>query len=189
MMQTAQTTHRFTIDDYYRMYEAGVFAANQRVELIQGEIVDMSPIGSKHARCVTKCDKEIQVQLVKHDLMKRITVVVQNPLRLGPASEPQPDVMLVKEKDYSEQHPGPEDVLLVIEVADTSLEYDRNVKIPLYAQAGIPEVWLVALVDDCLFAYREPSHDGYRSIERLERGQIISPVALAQIEIAINAVL
>src|SRR5438105_616378 len=133
---------RFTVDDYYRMGKAGILTEDDRVELLDGEIVEMSPIGSPHAGGVTRC-----MRVLTRLLGDWAVVAVQNPVRLGPLSEPQPDVAVLKPRPdlYADSHPTPKDVFLIVEVADTSATADRQVKLPLYARAGIPEVWLLVV--------------------------------------------
>ena len=132
--------HRYSIADFHRMGGAGIFAPDVRVELIQGEIIDMSPIGSGHAGLVKHL-----IRIFSHTLDDTTIIAVQDPVVLNDFSEPQPDLALLRYREdfYANSHPRAEDVLLIVEVADTSLQYDREVKLPLYARAGIPEVWLV----------------------------------------------
>jgi len=143
----------FNVDDYYRMFQAGVFSQEDRVELIEGEVVEMSPIGSSHGGTVNRSST-----FLRRKLDDIVIVSVQNPVRLDDFSEPQPDLALLKpRKDfYSKAHPIAEDVLVVIEVADTSLAYDRNVKLPLYARAGIPEAWLIVLAKEVIEIHSQP---------------------------------
>lgn len=156
--------HRYTRDEYHRMAEAGIFGEDDRVELIEGEIIDMAPTGSQHAGTVVYLNTALQTALHGHAL-----VSVQNPITLDQHSEPQPDLILLRpRKDfYRASHPQPGDLLLVIEVADSSLAYDRDVKLPLYARFGIPEAWLVDLEQRRLERYTEPRHDGYHAHETL----------------------
>lgn len=151
--------HRITVDAYYRMGETGIIAPDARVELIDGEVIDMAPIGSAHGGTVKKLNR-----LLTLALGDRAVISVQDPVRLGEASEPQPDVMVLRPRGdmYTGSHPSPADVLLVIEVADTSLEFDRSVKVPLYARHGIAEVWLVDLQNQLLTIHREPKDGIYR---------------------------
>lgn len=155
---TAPQERRFTVDEYYRMGEAGIFGEDDRVELLDGQIYVMSPIGSEHASCVDRLTR-LFVRRAGDDVIVRI----QNPIRLNEASEPEPDLALLHPRDdaYASEHPGPEDTMLVVEVADTSLSFDRDVKLPLYAAAGLPEVWLVDLEADTIHVYRDPSDDRY----------------------------
>lgn len=172
-MATPLQRELLTVDQYEQMIEDGVFAEDDRLELIRGEIVEMSPIGDRHALCVMLvCD-------CFADLRPAAIVNPQNPLRLArQESAPQPDVVLLRRRpDFSVRPPGPADVLLVVEVADSSLAYDRDVKIPLYAEAGIPEAWLMDLKSKRIFSYREPSPDGYQQVHEHRRGEWISPEA------------
>lgn len=152
------TRHRLTVADYYRMGEAGIFAPDARVELIEGEIVDMAPIGARHGSAV----KRLNAMLVAA-VGSRAVVSVQDPLRLSDLSEPEPDLMLLKPRAdfYADAHPGAADVLLLIEVADTSARYDCEIKLPLYARHGVPEVWIVDLPARLLRLYREPLGEDY----------------------------
>ncbi len=154
----APKQRRFTVDEYHRMGEAGVFSENDRVELLDGRIYVMSPIGSEHASCVDRLTR-LFVLRTGNDAVVR----VQNPVRLADDSEPEPDLALLEPREdaYASEHPAPASVLLIVEVADTSLAFDRDVKLPLYAEAGIPEVWIVDLENDTVHAYRNPSGNGY----------------------------
>src|SRR5512147_87129 len=144
--------HRLTIADYHRMGEAGVFAHDARVELIEGEVIDMPPIGSRHARAVNYLNMHL-VEAVRRSAV----VAVQNPVTLDEHTEVQPYVAVLRIRAdlYGISHPRPGDVLLVIEVADTSVRYDLDVKWPLYARAGIPEVWVVDLEVGVLRLFRD----------------------------------
>ena len=152
--QSLLTRHRLSVADYYRMGEAGVFAPDARVELIEGEVIDMAPIGSRHGSAVKRL-----VSLLTSTLGSRVILAVQDPLRLSDLSEPEPDLMLLKPRDdfYADAHPSAADVLLLIEVADTSARYDREIKLPLYARHGVPEVWIVDLEARLLRFYSLPA--------------------------------
>jgi Uma2 family endonuclease len=154
--------HRLTVGDYYRMAEVGILAQDARVELIDGEIIDMAPPGSLHAAVVHRLT-EILVRAAE----RRATVLVQNPVRLNEYSEPQPDLALLRRREdfYSEHHPRPADVLLIVEVAATSLRFDRDTKLPLYAEHGIPEFWLVDLGAKRLVRHRAPEHRSYTLVD------------------------
>jgi len=155
------------------MAEVGLLSKDSRVELIEGEIIEMSPIGSTHGGTVNRSSA-----LLNRKLGDIAIVSVQNPIRLDDFSEPQPDIALLKpRKDfYSKSHPTPEDVLVVVEVTDTSVDYDRNVKLPLYARAGIPEVWLMVLARDVIEVHSQPKNGKYQKVQRLRRGKtLISP--------------
>lgn len=179
-------TRRFTVEEYHRMAQAGIFSEDDRVELIEGEFIDMTPIGSRHAACV----KRLAHKFVS-SLTQQAIVSVQDPVRLGPHSEPQPDLALLRPRPdfYAQAHPGPGDVLLVIEVAETSADFDRTVKIPLYARAGITTAWLVDLSSECVEIYTEPTSDGYQNLQRLHRGQSISLEAFPAVSLTVDTVL
>src|SRR5438552_13539404 len=140
----------FTVSDYYRMAEAGIIREDERVELLNGEIVQMSPTGSNHSACVARL-YTLMFRLVGNNAL----VWAQNPISLSELSEPVPDVALLKPRSdfYAKRHPQPSDVLLLIEVSDSTLKYDRRVKVPSYAQAGIPEVWIVNLQEEIIEIY------------------------------------
>ena len=164
---------RFTVHDYHRMGEAGILHEDDRVELIEGELVGMTPIGGRHATCVRELNR-----LLSKKVSDEMRVDVQNPIRSGERSEPQPDLAVIRAQEYGETLPGPENVLLLIEVSDTALAYDRNVKLPLYARAGVREVWIVDLPDETIERHTEPSADGYGSTKRARRAEALESVAL-----------
>jgi Uma2 family endonuclease len=166
--------HRFTVDEYHRMGEAGIFHEDDRVELIAGEIVEMAPIGSDHAWVVARLTRLFERG--SGDLI----VWSQNPIVLSDEDEPQPDLALVKPMPelYRKAHPGPDDVLLVIEVADSSLAYDRGEKLARYAMAGIPEVWIVDLRGDRFLVFRCPKDGNYEVEFAVSPGERVSPLAL-----------
>lgn len=168
------------------MAEAGILHEDDRVELIEGEILQMAPIGGRHVWCVIRL-----TELFKRLPSERAFVSVQNPLHLAPGSEPQPDITLLRPSaDASPTAlPRPADVLLLIEVADTSLGYDREVKVPLYAAAGIREIWIVDLQGDRLRVYREPDAGEYRRIEILARGAALAPQAFPELRLSVDAIL
>ena len=166
----------FTIEDYYRMAETGILRRGDRVELIRGEIVRMSPVGNRHVACVNRLNVGF-VRSVGDDAI----VSVQNPVRLEHLnSEPEPDVTLFRYKPdfYATAHATMDDTLLLVEVADSSLSYDRGVKIPLYAEAGIPEVWIMALEEECVERYSGLEGGEYRDVRRLYPGESIAPTLL-----------
>jgi Uma2 family endonuclease len=165
--------HYFNVDEYYRIAQAGVFSEDDRVELIEGEVVEMSLLGSTHQGCVDELSS-----LTTEKLAGSVIVRVQGPIHIDEYSEPQPDISLLKPRQdfYRRSHPTPSDVLLVIEVADTSIEYDRSVKLPLYARAGIPEAWLIVLPKDLIELHSEPKNGKYQKVRRLRRGKaLVSP--------------
>ena len=169
-----QAQHRFSVADYHRMAETGVLKPDSRVELLDGKIIDMSPIGPFHGGLVNRLSR-----LFHKRSAGRWLVSTQNPLHLDQHSEPQPDLMLLKpaSDDYTSRHPLPEDVFLLIEVADTTLDSDREQKLPLYGRAGISEVWIVNLVAKNIEVYREPHFSGYASRRVLHPGETASPLA------------
>jgi Uma2 family endonuclease len=168
------------------MAEAGILHEDDRVELIGGEIVEMNPIGGRHAKCVTELTR-VLISLVGED----VRVSPQNPLRLDEQEEPQPDVAVLRagERYQAGAHPTPEDVLLLIEVADTSLASDRDVKLPLYARSGIAEVWLVDLNAFVIERHTEPSENGYRLVRRAGRGETLESVVLPTLTLPVDAAL
>ena len=176
----------FTVKDFYRMLEAGILTEDDRVELIDGEIIEMSPIGSRHAACVTRV-----ATLFIRLLGDAAVVNVQNPLRLSNKTEPLPDVVVLRPRAdfYAQTHPGPDDVLLVVEVADTTLTYDRRVKLPLYARAGTPEVWIVNLPKGVVETYARPDGKTYSEIRKAERGQELVPLQLPALKIGVGDIL
>ena len=148
----------FTVDDYHAMGRAGILSEDDRVELVEGEIVVMSPVGSRHAACV-----DILAELLIRAVDQRTSIRVQSPICLDETTELEPDVCVLRRRDdaYSECLPQPEDVFLVIEVSDTSLDHDRRVKARLYARHGIQEFWLIDLGSRNVEAFSGPGPDGY----------------------------
>src|SRR5437773_690222 len=177
---------RFTVDEYHRMAETGILAENDRVELLDGEIVEMSPIGPRHAATVMRLD-----HLFNRLVADRAFVSPQNHVRLDRYSEPEPDIALVRPRAdfYAMEHPTPRDILLIVEVADTSIKYDRQSKLPGYARAGVPEVWLVDLTSDLVERYREPRGDAYADRRILDRDATLTPLLLPDIGIRIGELL
>ncbi len=158
-MAVPRPHHRFTVDEYERMGEAGILGEGERVELIDGRIVQMTPIGVPHAATVTEL-----VALLLAQLGDRGVVYSQNPIVIGEFSEPQPDVTVLRppRATYRKRRPRPEDVLLLIEVTDTSGPYDRGVKLPIYARSGIPEYWIVDVVSDRIEVHSAPRRGAMR---------------------------
>ncbi len=168
--------HRWTVADYHKMGEVGLLAEDARVELIEGEIVEMAPIGSPHGGKVNRF-----VHTFSKYLGNKVMIAPQNPVVLGYHSEPQPDIALLKWRDdyYEKAHPQPEDVFLVIEVSDSTVRYDRDVKIPLYARHGIMEAWLLDIPNQGLEVYRNPQAGKYQQMTRYREGQL-APLALPE---------
>jgi Uma2 family endonuclease len=178
--------HWISVDEYERMGEAGIFGSDARLELLEGEIYEMSPIGSPHAACVT-----ILHQLLTLKFAGKLIVISQNPIRLNDFSEPQPDVALLRWRDdfYRHAHPTPADVLLVIEVADSTVESDRSYKMPLYAKAGVQEAWLVNLQDETIEVYAEPASGVYQSSKSFKRGEEASAHTVAGLSVSVADIL
>jgi Uma2 family endonuclease len=177
---------RFTVEEYQRMGEAGVFSAQDRIELIDGEILTMSPIGSRHGAAVDRA-----AQAFFRAVSARAIVRVQGVIRLSHYSEPEPDIALLRPRAnfYSAGHPEPSDVLLVVEIADSSLRYDREIKVPVYARALIGEYWLVDLQRQVVTRYAAPENGAYREVSAHERGQMLSTSALPECVIPVDDLL
>lgn len=176
---------RFTVEQYERMIEAGVFPPEYRAELIEGEIIEMSPIGPPHAACVGRLNRIIT------RLLDEPIVWVQNPIRLDDYSEPEPDIAVLKPRDdfYGQSLPTPADVLLVVEVSETTLDYDRKRKLPLYARAGVPEVWIVNLVDERIETFANPSGDAYELTGSAARGEELSARGVEGLRLNVSKIL
>lgn len=177
--------HRWTVDQYHRMGEVGLLDADARVELIEGEIVEMAPIGDVHAATSNRLTR-----LLVLGVGERGIVAVGNPVRLSLHSEPQPDFSVLRPRaDYQTRGPRPEDVMLAVEVSDTTLRRDRRVKLALYATAGIPEFWIVNLEAGEVEIYRSPGGDAYAFVERKRPGDVATIEALPGVTIAISQIL
>ena len=158
------------MEEYHKMGEVGILTKDDKVELLFGEIVYMSPIGSKHAACVRRIDKLFQ-RLIDSSFI----VSIQNPIEIGTQNEPEPDISILQPSlnFYEDRHPGPKDVLLIIEVADSSVFIDKNVKLPLYADAGIIEYWIVDLNESQIEVHQNPAKKAYKSRELFYSGEVI----------------
>lgn len=178
---------KLSADQYQRMGEVGVLGEDDRVELLEGELYEMAPIGDWHNSGVDSLTTGFAGEASRQQAIVR----VQGSFRLSSGSEPQPDILVLRFRpDFYRTSPvGPEDVLLVVEVADSSLDFDRSVKLPLYAQAGIPEVWIVNRKDDRFEVYRDPQDGRYRSVTVAGRGDRLSPLALPDLSIEVSQVL
>ena len=185
MATAPMTTYRFSVADYYKMAEAGILHEDDRVELIEGEVIAMTPVGNRHMACVNKLN-----WLLSDVAGTRAIVSVQNPVRLDDFNEPEPDLALLAFRPdfYAERHPRPADVLLTIEVADSSLNYDRETKLPLYARSGVQEVWLVDLQHDAITVYRQPTQEGYQTEQRYQPGDSLE-VSVLNISLCVDDVL
>ena len=179
-VEVAATRRRFTRAEYYRMAEVGILGEDDRVELIRGEIVEMSPIGRRHRAFVNNL-----TQLLILRLAGRAIVSVQNPVALTDDTEPQPDLAVLRRRPvpYKEREAWAEDVLLLIEVADSSLAYDRSTKLRLYAEAGVPEYWVVDCAAETVEVYRTPGPEGYRDVSRAAGTATLALDAFPDIEL------
>ena len=175
----------FTVEVYQRLAELGILSEHERVELVGGQVVEMSPIGDRHASCVRRLNRLLAQQLLKVALID-----VQNPVVLGTREAPQPDLTLLAPRpDGYRQHPRAADVLLVIEVADTTVAYDRDVKVPLYARSGVPETWLVDLSAERIVVYRDPLADAYTDLRVAFRGDALAPLRFPSAVLSVEAIL
>ena len=183
----APTRRRFTVAEYYAMGKAGILTEDDRVELLDGELIEMPPIGDRHASRTDRLNYGLAPLL----LQRRAIVRIQNPLRLSDDSQPQPDAALLRWRDdfYYSGPPRPEDVLLLIEVSDTSLAYDRGAKLAAYARAGVPEVWIANLPDGRVEAYTEPAGGEYAVVRHYYPGSSISPQAFPDIALEVARII
>ncbi|HEV2863026.1 MAG TPA: Uma2 family endonuclease [Pyrinomonadaceae bacterium] len=178
--------YKFTVAQYMCMGEAGIFPPGERVELIEGEIVKMSPIGTRHAARVGWLTQTLII------LLQRVALVwVQNPVVLDDLSEPQPDILVLKPRPdfYAESKPKPNDVLLLIEVAETTLAYDRKVKLPIYARSGVREVWIVNLAEERIETYADPAGGVYKTTASFGRGEEVQSRLVASLKLGVSEVL
>lgn len=166
------------------MAESGILHEDDRIELIEGELIEMAAIGSRHFACVNTLN-----HLLVKNLADSAVVSVQNPVRLDENNEPEPDLAVLRARDYRDSLPGPEDVMLLIEVSDTTLSYDRNVKLPLYARSGVPEAWVVDLAGDLVERHTGPSGNIYRHLERARRGETLSSTVSPELVVDLDHVL
>ncbi len=185
-MTTQPQNRAFTVGEYYRMAEAAILTEEDRVELIAGQIVAMSPIGSRHAACVDRLNSLLHRQPRPAGIVR-----VQSPIALDAYSEPEPDLVLLRPRAdfYAAAHPSAADVLLAVEVADTSADYDRQVKVPLYAQAGLPEVWLIDLQKGCIEVYARPQGGAYQQRVEVTADATLASPTVARLELAVADVL
>ena len=176
----------FTVAEYRRMVGAGILSEDDRVELIDGEVVAMTPIGARHAACVDS----VNLAMVTGVGDKAI-VRIQSPVRLNLYTEPEPDVVLLRPRAdfYASRHPGPEDILLIVEIADSSIDYDQDVKARIYAECGVPEYWLADLNANVVSCYSGPHERTYRSRQQYRRGQTITPQMVPRCPVAVDALL
>ena len=185
-MQIEATKKLFNVDEYDRMAAAGILGPEDRVELIDGEIFQVSPQGVRHARCVMFANNAFVLAFAR-----RVIVSVQAPLRLSNYTEPEPDIFLLKPREdyYRDKRVTAEDAMLVVEVADATLRYDRDVKVPRYATASIPEVWIEDLHGEQLLVYRDPEGGRYKTFLTLQRGDSVSAQAFPDITFSVDELL
>ena len=176
----------FTVKEYHLMTEVGILSEGDRVELIEGEIVKMAAIGTRHASTVKRLTRRLS--LIPKD---RATLGVQDPIQLTERTEPQPDFVLLEPRAdyYATAHPVPSEVLLLVEVSDSTVDYDRDVKLSIYARSLIQEVWLVDLVENCLEVYRQPGPNGYSLMLKFWRGQQVAPLAFPEFVVSVDFIL
>jgi Uma2 family endonuclease len=173
-MRTEPTKKLFTVDEVFKMADAGIFGPEERIELIDGEIIEMTPVGDRHIICVNRA-----TTFFTESFGRRAIVSIQNPVHLNIHNMPQPDVVVFKPRAdfYSSQRPVPSDVLFLVEVSDTTLRFDQKIKLPRFAAAGISEAWIEDLQHDLLLVYREPERDRYRVCLTYRRGDSVSPLS------------
>jgi Uma2 family endonuclease len=163
--------HRFTVEEYHRMGETGLLQPDLRVELIEGEVIDMAPIGPDHVGTVNYLNA-----VLAGSLAGRAVVQVQGPARLSDITEPEPDLLVLRPRDdfYRSRHAEPRDIILAIEVAKTSLRFDRDVKLPLYGRAGVPETWIVDIAGHVITVATGPGGDGYEHVRTATPGESLA---------------
>ncbi len=179
------TPRRFSVHEYYDMARVGILGADERVELLDGQVVRMTPMGSRHAACVSVLNR-----LFSNQIPDSVELRVQLPLRLHSFSEPEPDLVLLKARPdgYWDGHPGPEDTLLVVEVSESSLQRDRGAKLAMYAEAGVPEVWIVDISGRHLEVFRTPEAGRYTAVARLGRAEVAAPELVPAVRIPVQEV-
>jgi len=184
-IEALRQRYRFTVKDFYRMAEEGILGADTRAELIDGDVIEMPPIGPSHATVVTRISTAL-TRMVED----RAQIRTQLPIHLGEMDEPEPDVCIVKPNDvYYHRHPDASDVLLVIEVSDSSAAYDRIKKGRIYSRAWIPEYWIIDIPASRLEVYRSPGHEGYAEKRELRRDDSVSCMALPDLTIELSEIL
>lgn len=177
---------RFSADDYQRMGQTGILSSEDRVELIDGEVVATSPIGPRHSACIDRANRALVILLGDMAIVR-----IQSSVRLDRYNEPEPDLVLLRPQVdfYASRLPGPADILLIIEVAESSLDYDREVKAPLYAGSGVPEYWIADLNSEQLVCYSDQADGAYRTLRRHRRGESVTPVHLPGFSIGVDELL
>lgn len=176
---------RFSVDDYYKMIEMGMIDDYEKAEIIDGEMIQKMTIGDRHALAV-----DMLSQFFFRNVPDTVRVRIQNPLRLSDFDEPEPDIVLADLTKYDgRRHPRPAETLLVVEVADATLKFDRSRKVPLYAEAAIPEVWIVNLRNDLIEVHQEPSAGIYQTTKLYRRGETVISSVLPDLSLSVDEVL
>ncbi len=185
-MSVRSLRKRFTVDQYHQMIESGILTDRDRVELLQGEIIEMSPVGRRHAACVDRLNELFVLRLSSKAIIR-----TQSPIKLSDHSEPLPDLAILKRRDnfYANGHPQPQDIFTLIEVSDSTVEFDRTEKVPLYAQAEILEVWVMDLNAQVVEVYRKPSTSGYQQVQAFKRGQLIALQQFGNLQFSVDQLL
>jgi len=177
---------RFSVDEYYKMIELGMLKDYEKAEIIEGELIQKMPIGNRHAACVEKLNEAL-----RDELGKSISLRSQQPIKFDDFNEPEPDLAILKRREdfYIQAKPTPNDVLILIEVSDSTLKYDRDVKLALYATAEIPEVWIVNLPNDIIEVHQKPSVGIYQLAKIFKRGDTVASEVLPELSIAADEIL
>lgn len=176
---------RFSVDEYYKMIELGMLKDYEKAEIIEGELIQKMPIGDKHAAIVNTLNRFF-IKNVSDDIL----VSVQNPVRLSDYDEPEPDITLADLTKYDgKRHPRPSEVILIVEVSDSTLKYDRDTKLSLYAEAEIPEVWIVNLKNDIIEVHQKPSSGIYQLAQIFKRGDILQSDSLSNVKLEVDKIL
>ena len=176
---------RFTVDEYYKMIELGMLKDYEKAEIIEGELIQKMAIGDRHAAIVNLLNKFF-IKNVSDDIL----VSVQNPVRLSDYNEPEPDLTLADLRKFDgKRHPRPVEVILIVEVSDSTVKYDRDKKLPLYAEVEIPEVWIVNLPNDLVEVHTKPSVGLYQFVKIFKRGEIVKSEALPELNLPVDKIL
>jgi Uma2 family endonuclease len=181
-MAIAADIRSLSVQDYHRMVDVGILAADERVELIEGQLYTMAAKGTAHSAAVTRIDRVLSQRLAGRVLLR-----FQDPVRLSDVSEPEPDVAVVQidPLDYEDHHPTPSEIFLLIEVADSTLRRDRDLKVPVYGRSGIQDYWILDVQERCLYVFRAPGANGYGSEQRLSEQAAIAPLAFPECQIQV----
>jgi len=183
---TAIAVRRLSVQDYHRMAESGILQPDERIELLEGQIIQMAAKGTAHSAAVSRIESVLRARLAGEVLLR-----FQDPVRLNDYSEPEPDVAVVRPDPlyYEDHHPNPSEVYLLIEVSDTTLKFDRETKAPAYARSGITEYWVLDVNDRKLHVYQVPSAEGYQSETILSEGLTVAPLAFPDCVIVVRELL